>query len=86
MNHHPPLRGTGDRPPEGRLQKKTNLYAPTAHYKNVAKRHLRSILNSQISIFSCKSKKQDATMKAKNRLTSDRLTSDRLTSDVFASM
>ena len=44
--------------------------------QDVAKQHLLSILNSQISIFSRKSRKQCAATKAKNRLTSDRLMSD----------
>ena len=43
--------------------------------QDVAKQHLRSILNSQFSIFSRKSRKQCAAIKAKNRLTSARLTS-----------
>ena len=43
--------------------------------QDVVKRHLRSILNSQFSIFSRKSQKQCAAIKAKNRLTSARLTS-----------
>ena len=45
-------------------------YVPKAPVR-LHKRHLCSILNSQISILSCKSQKHDVTAKAKNRLMSD---------------
>ena len=50
-------------------------YVPNAPVR-LHKRHLCSILNSQISILSCKSKKHNESTMAKNRLTSDRLMSD----------
>ena len=45
-------------------------YVPKAPVR-LHKRHLRSILKSQFSILSCKSKKQDVKIKAKHRLMSD---------------
>ena len=48
----------------------SRLYVPKAPVR-LHKRHLCSILNSEISILSCESKKYDVINKAKNCLMSD---------------